>query len=73
MSDWTEREFDLDLSPLKLTSYNLSGIIDGVNSNSYASDYQIINHLGISDQTLHIKLAKGGGAVIKIEPISQSH
>lgn len=72
MSDWTERELVLDLSPLELTHYNLSGIIDGVNSNSYASDYKFINQIGISDQTLHIRLAKGGGAVIKIEPILPS-
>lgn len=69
MSDWTERELVLDLSPLGLIQYNLSGIIDGVNSNSYASDHQFINQIEISDQTLRIKLAKGGGAVIKIEPI----
>lgn len=73
MSDWTEREFDLDLSPLELNSYNLSGIIDGVNSNSYASDYQFINQTEVSRQTLRIKLAKGGGAVIKIEPIIQAN
>jgi alpha-glucosidase len=73
MSDWSERELVLDLSRLGLTNYNLSGIVDGVNSSSYASDYQFINQVGISDQNLHIKLAKGGGAVIKIEPISQSH
>ncbi len=69
MRDWTERELVLDLSTLGLSQYNLSGIIDGVNSNTYASDYQFINQTEISDQTLRIKLAKGGGAVIKIEPI----
>ncbi len=70
MSDWTERELVLDLSPLGLTNYNLSGIVDGVNSNSYASDYRFINQSVISEQTLRVKLAKGGGAVIRIDPIS---
>ena len=68
MSDWTERELTIDLSPLGLSRYNLSGVIDGINSGTYASDYEFINRSGISDQSLRIRLAKGGGTAIKIEP-----
>jgi alpha-glucosidase len=68
MSNWTERQLIIDLSPLGITNYDLYGIIDGINANNYASDYQFIKLSGLSEKTLKLNLAKGGGAVIKIHP-----
>jgi len=71
MSNWTERELIIDLSKLGLTQFSLTGIIDGVNSNMYASDYQFISQTAIKDQKLKISLGKGGGGVWRIEPFQE--
>ena len=72
MTDWTEREINVDLSPLGINHYDLEGVIDGVNANEYASDYQWLHSSANSNQQLTLRLAKGGGAVIKILPIQPS-
>ena len=72
MTDWTEREFNVDLSPLGINHYDLQGVIDGVNANEYASDYQWLRSSANSNQQLTLRLAKGGGAVIKILPVQPS-
>ena len=68
MSNWTERVLTIDLSRLGLTQFNLTGITDGVNSNNYASDYQVISRNGITDQILTVQMGKGGGGVWRLEP-----
>ena len=72
MTDWTERELNVDLSPLGINYFDLEGIIDGVNANEYASDYQWLRSSANSNQQLTLRLAKGGGAVIKILPVQPS-
>lgn len=72
MTDWTEREINVDLSPLGINHYDLEGVIDGVNANEYASDYQWLHSSANSNQQLTLRLAKGGGAVIKMLPIQPS-
>ncbi len=72
MTDWTERELNVDLSPLGINHYDLEGVIDGVNANEYASDYQWLRSSANSNQQLTLRLAKGGGAVIKILPVQPS-
>jgi alpha-glucosidase len=68
MNNWTEREINIDLSKLGLKKYNLTGIIDGVNSNKYAADYEIISNHGDAEEKFIIKLSKGGGGVCQFEP-----
>lgn len=72
MTNWTERTLTIDLSRLGVDLYDLEGIADGVNANEYASDYQWIKKSGLSDQKLTLQLASGGGAALKIFPITPS-
>ena len=69
MSNWTERKLVINISKLGLKQYDITGIIDGVNSNNYASDYSIVSMQNSRDQTLSIKLGKGGGGVWRLEAI----
>ena len=68
MNNWTEREVTIDLSTLGLKKYNLTGIIDGINSNNYAADYEIISSQGDAKEKFTLKLSKGGGGVWRVEP-----
>jgi alpha-glucosidase len=68
LNNWNERELSIDLSKLKLENFTLTGIIDGINSNRYASDYKIISGKGYGNQTFKIKLGKGGGGLWRFEP-----
>lgn len=73
MTNWTERTLTIDLSRLGVDHYDLAGIVDGLNANEYASDYQWIKKSGLSDQSLTLQLASGGGAALKIFPITPTH
>jgi alpha-glucosidase len=68
LNNWTERELTIDLSKLKLANYTLSGIVDGINSNRYASDYKIISARGAGNQKFKVRLGKGGGGLWRFEP-----
>jgi alpha-glucosidase len=67
MNNWTERTLKIDLSKLGLKKYKLTGIVDGINSNKYASDYKINAHQGDAKEKMTIQLSKGGGGVWRIE------
>lgn len=69
MNNWKERKISIDLSKLGLKRYKLSGISDGLNSNKYASDYNLISRRGDVNEKFSIKLSKGGGGVWRFEPI----
>jgi alpha-glucosidase len=68
MNNWTERIVTIDLSKLGLKKYNLTGIVDGINSNNYAADYEIISTPGDAEENFILKLGKGGGGVLRVEP-----
>ncbi len=68
LNNWTERELTIDLSKLKLVNYTLSGIVDGINSNRYASDYKLISARGAGNQKFKVRLGKGGGGLWRFEP-----
>lgn len=69
MNNWTEHELSVDISRLGFKQYSVTGIIDGINSNNYASDYKIILKQKTTEQIINLKLAKGGGSVLRIEPL----
>lgn len=71
MNNWTERELEIDLSILGIKQYNLTGIIDGINSNRYASDYEILNRQGNAEEKFIIRLGKGGGGLWRLDPIKR--
>jgi alpha-glucosidase len=69
MNNWTERELNIDLSKLGFINYSITGITDGINSNKYASDYEIISEKGDTRKKFTIKLSKGGGGIWRFEPL----
>jgi alpha-glucosidase len=69
MNNWTERELNIDLSKLEFLNYSITGITDGINSNKYASDYEIISEKGDTRKKFTIKLSKGGGGIWRFEPL----
>jgi alpha-glucosidase len=46
----------------------LTGIVDGINSNRYASDYKLISGSGRGNQKFKVRLGKGGGGLWRFEP-----
>lgn len=71
MNNWTERELEIDLSTLGIKKYDLTAMIDGINSNRYASDYEIVNRQGNAEEKFIIRLSKGGGGLWRFAPIGQ--
>ena len=66
MTDWTAREFKLQLDFLNEGIYKAELCADGVNAATYPSDYLIRTFDLKKDQTLPIKMAPGGGFLIKL-------
>lgn len=66
MTDWTSREFTLPLDFLDEGDYTAELCIDGVNADSYASDYIIKKFIFRKGEPLKIKMAQGGGFVLKL-------
>lgn len=66
MSDWTPREFDLPLDFISAGNYNAQLCRDGVNADNYPSDYDITNFMIKKDDVLKIKMAPGGGFVLRL-------
>jgi alpha-glucosidase len=73
MNNWTERTLKIDLSKLGLKKYKLTGIVDGINSNKYASDYKVISMEGDAKEKMTIQIRKGGGGVWRLEPIKNTN
>jgi len=66
MTDWTERELEIDLSFLPAGSFKMLSYKDGVNAERLGSDY----HKSTSDVTsatkLKLRLATGGGWAARV-------
>jgi alpha-glucosidase len=66
MTDWTARELKIDLSFLNEGIYHAEICEDGLNAHRYASDY-IIRKAGVTRKdTLTIKMAPGGGYLVRL-------
>ena len=66
MTDWTARQISIDLSFLEDGPYQATICEDGVNADRYPSDY-LLRNLPVSRQEKFlIKMARGGGFVMKI-------
>ena len=61
MTDWTGREFEIDLSFMAPGNYNAEIFADGINADRYASDYKYEQFEVDSGSKLKAKLSSGGG------------
>jgi len=69
LTDWTDREMNLDLSFLPAGEYIMEVFQDGINADKHAQDYKHLKNNIKSGDKLKIKLAPGGGWVAKISPV----
>ncbi len=67
MTDWTERELNIDLSFLEDGIYKASICEDGVNADRYASDYRLTNTTLSKTDSYKIRMAPGGGFVLRLQ------
>ncbi|MCK4763309.1 MAG: glycoside hydrolase family 97 protein [Candidatus Aminicenantes bacterium] len=68
MTDWSEREIDLDFSFLGSGDYTMEMYRDGINADRCASDYKKEVRAISSSDKIRIKLAEGGGWAARIYP-----
>ncbi|MEI9809003.1 MAG: glycoside hydrolase family 97 protein [Bacteroidota bacterium] len=66
MTDWTARELTIDLSFLDNDKYEATICQDGINADRYPSDYILDTTQLTSTDKLAIKMAPGGGYVIRL-------
>lgn len=67
MTDWTDREIELDLSFLGDGSWNATIFEDGVNASRSATDYRRFVRQATGDEKITVRLAPGGGWVGRFE------
>ncbi|UCG88420.1 MAG: glycoside hydrolase family 97 catalytic domain-containing protein, partial [Gemmatimonadota bacterium] len=67
MTDWTEREIELDLSFLGDGTWSAVIFEDGVNAARSATDYRRLERQVSAGQSMTIHLAPGGGWVARFE------
>ena len=69
MTDWTAREFQLDLSFLPAGDFRLESVQDGPNADRMASDHVFANSPVKRGTPLSLQLASGGGWLGIISPV----
>lgn len=69
MGDWTARELTISLEFLDEGNYAATICEDGINADRYASDYRLSNTTLNKNSPVTIKLAPGGGWVMRLKPI----
>ena len=65
-SNWDGREVELSLDFLSPGTYKATIATDGINANHNAEDYRIEHKTLTPSDSLNIKMASGGGFVIKL-------
>ena len=65
MTDWSPREFEIDLSFLGEGKFNVFTCEDGVNAAKNASDYKLGFQQVTKEKKITIRMAPGGGFVAK--------
>jgi alpha-glucosidase len=66
MTDWTARQFTLPLNFLSEGTYRAELCTDGINAETYPSDY-VIQKLDLKkNESLTIKMAAGGGFLLRL-------
>ena len=61
MTDWTARDFELDLSFLGQGEYEMQAYLDGINASRNAQDYKLISKTVNQNTKLEINMSSGGG------------
>ena len=61
MTDWTARDFDIDLSFLSEGKYDIQIFRDGINTDRNAMDYKFEKDIVRKDSKIHISMCSGGG------------
>ena len=63
ITNWEEREIEIDLSDLELKYQHATEFRDGVNANKIAEDY-VKKNINIDNNVYKAKMSKGGGFVL---------
>ena len=66
ITNWTERELTLDLSPLGIKDATADAFVDGPNAKKFAQDY-LRKEVSVKDGKVTLHLAPGGGFAMKIK------
>lgn len=69
MTNEKGREFTIDLSFLGNGNFSVDYIEDGLNADRYAGDYILKNKTVLATDSMHIKMAQGGGWAAILTPI----
>ena len=69
ITDWDERDLDLDTDFLEPGKYRLEAIEDGLNANKRAEDYRKTEIEFTAGDVLKLHLASGGGWIAHIVPL----
>ena len=68
LTNWDQRDFDLDLSFLEKGNYSVEIFQDGINADRFGQDYRHTTIEVQQDTKLKIHLAPGGGWAARISP-----
>jgi alpha-glucosidase len=68
LTDWSKREFELDLSFLPQGDYSVEIFSDGINADKFAQDYKHTRTDVKSGDKLKVSMAAGGGWTARISP-----
>jgi alpha-glucosidase len=71
MTDWSERELELDLSFLPSGTWEAQIFSDGPNAHRNAEDFQTETQPVDGDEALRVRLAPGGGWVARIRNVGR--